>query len=151
PAAMAKNLVSVERRIEMILDNPQRRTLGSLGLPAIALLAGWSGFSPGRANAAPPEEEGGKSTGQSEVVTSDQVIEIHGEAGEAGQTLDVNVVKGDDGNKQLRGPKLMGALPCPPGGGQGDMVFLRKTGDDCNLPGLVTEKDLAAFREQNPT
>lgn len=43
PAAMAKNLDTVERRIEMILESPSRRR-AALGIPAAALLLAWGGF-----------------------------------------------------------------------------------------------------------
>ncbi len=45
PAAMAVNLRTIERRIDMILDAAQgRRTLGAMSVPALVLVAAWAGF-----------------------------------------------------------------------------------------------------------
>lgn len=83
PAAMAANLETVERRIEMIMDSKRTRWMrGSRCVPAIALLAAWAAFALSGAKAA--DEAKPQTAGQKEEGKSD---------GKEGQTKTIVVTK----------------------------------------------------------
>jgi|GEM_PF-2058680 len=89
PAAMAGNVKSVERRIEMIMDTPVCfRSRRWLGVPAVALLAVWCGFAlSGPSSAEEPKEEA-KTESKSEMKV--QVIVTKADADAEGK-VDVDV------------------------------------------------------------
>jgi beta-lactamase regulating signal transducer with metallopeptidase domain len=153
PAAMAKNLISVERRIEMILENSTRRTFGSLGLPAMLLLAGWSVFtlSGAAANVCPPESESKKSDGRSTKQT-EEGIWVVGDCDDAIELdLQAEPIQGGQVKLILNGTPMV--VPLDGDAAQGEWVFTKHLGDEAclGLPGFVTEKQLEEFAAAHPT
>lgn len=110
PAAMARNLKSVERRIDMIMDSPRQRSFRSLTLPTLLALAAWSAFALSGAKADDPKKTESTETQKedtskaTQTSTEVQVVRISGEeAGiEPGGPMDVKVVKNDQGQMEVQ-------------------------------------------------
>lgn len=111
PASMARNLKSVERRIDMIMDSPRQRSFRSLTLPAILALGAWSAFALSGAQAEDTKQEAaeaqkaeGKTPGPQTASTEVRVIRVAGEeAGvEPGGPMEVKVVKNEKGEMEVQ-------------------------------------------------
>jgi len=111
PASMARNLKSVERRIDMIMDSPRQRSFRSLTLPTLLALAAWSAFALSGAKAEDAKKETaeaqkaeGKTPAPQTASTEVQVVRVSGdEAGvEPGGPMEVKVVKNDKGEMEVQ-------------------------------------------------
>jgi len=128
PAAMAANVFTVKRRIEMILESAPGPKRSALGVPSILAALAWSGFVlTGVAVAEDPAPQGAATQKKVVVVTADG----------DGQNVNVDVREG------------AGDKPC--------VWFDKKTGSvaDINMArarfSIPNEKDLAAFLTNHPT
>lgn len=161
PAAMARNLKSVERRIDMIMDSPRQRSFRSLTLPAILALAAWSAFALSGAKAEDTKktestESKKDETGQTmHTSTEVQIVRVSGEeAGvEPGGPMEVKVVKNDQGQMEVRiNGKTVHNIDVPGikmktiGGGAMSGAWCVED-MDC----LISPKDLEQFGKDHPT
>ncbi|RJP41620.1 MAG: hypothetical protein C4547_01630 [Phycisphaerales bacterium] len=153
PAAMAANVKSVERRIDMILNAP-RRTFSRrwLGAPVAALLAAWCGFAlTGAASPVAPAEEV-KADAQPKTA---RIVVQEGEEGAI-------VVDGIDGEVEVQshdGKHVIVRRRGPaPGDGHAAMVFAQDGAAAAHfkammLPRLegLSREQLERFLQEHPT
>jgi len=157
PASMARNLQTVERRIDMIMDSPRQRSIRSLSLPAVVALGAWCAFALTGAKAAEEAKKAesaaqadGEAKKTTQVTKEVKVIAVSGEeAGiEPGGPMDVKVVKNDKGEMevQINGKTVHNIdLPNVKLAGVGN-VFCA---EDMDM--FVSPKDLEQFGKDHPT
>ncbi len=148
PAAMAANVKSVERRIDMILESPRRTPSRRwLGVPVVALLAAWCGFAlTGAASPVAPAAEEVKDDAQKAVKIVVQQADGNVFVDETEEDVEFQT---DDGQHVIVRRRVAGP------DGAAKAMFIGKDG---NMPfgalhgvSFVTPKQLAQFYQDHPT
>jgi len=157
PASMARNLQSVERRIDMIMDSPRQRSIRSLSLPAVLALGAWCAFALTGAKAEETKkteptaaQTDGETTKTTQTVSKEvRVIAVAGDDVDVqpGGPMEVKVVKNDQGQMEVQiNGKTVKNIDMP-------NVKLGAVAAFCpeDMEGFVSPKDLEQFGKDHPT